>query len=59
MSFTGKSFPMEYQIVDFDGWIRWMCLRGKFYVDPKYLNEYKKEHPDCVQAEIENEAARA
>jgi hypothetical protein len=50
MSFTGKSFPMEYQIVTFDGWIRWVCLRGKFYVDPLYLNEFKSEHPEAVQS---------
>jgi hypothetical protein len=58
MDFTDKSIT-EYQIVDLGGWIKWLCLRGKFYVDPKYLDEFKSEHPDAIQVEIEIEAARA
>lgn len=36
----GGHLLAEYVLMDFDGWIRWFVLRGKYYVDPLFEQEF-------------------
>lgn len=35
----------DYVLFDFDGWVQWMIIRNRWYVDPQYEQEFIANGP--------------